>query len=134
MTHALPELAFTVRAEARAILVAAGEMSLHDAADGLQADAVAGGLVDRLGQDAVQKLMADAFERALAYTHTMAESAPPLAPIEEPTPPPRRALATSTVDALRYVIAQRDPARLRRFLAHRGRDELAAMRRLMGAT
>jgi hypothetical protein len=46
--------AFTIRAEARAYLVAAGEMSRHDAVDGLQESAVDTGLVDQLGQDAVQ--------------------------------------------------------------------------------
>jgi hypothetical protein len=54
--------AFTIRAEARAYLVAAGEMSLHEAVDGLQAGAVDSGLVEQLDQDQVQGLMAAAFE------------------------------------------------------------------------
>ena len=129
--------AFTIRAEARASLVAAGEMSLHEAVDGLQEAAVDTGLVDQLGQDAVQEVMSEAFGRALAQTHTMTEvgaAAPTFTPepIEE-RPPRRRELAASTIDALRYVIRQRDPKQLRAFLARRPRDELRAMQRLMVA-
>ena len=57
-----PALAvFRARASARAILWAAGELTLHDAVDALQADAVASGLVDELGQDGVQRIMANSF-------------------------------------------------------------------------
>jgi hypothetical protein len=49
------------RAEARAYLVMIGDMDLHDAVDGLQADAERDGLVERLGQDAVQAILAKAF-------------------------------------------------------------------------
>jgi len=58
-----PVLAFTARCEARALLVATGDLDLHEAVDGLQAAAVASGLVAALGQDSVQAIMADAFER-----------------------------------------------------------------------
>lgn len=54
---------FHERAEARAILVEACVFDLQDAVDGLQADAERTGLVDDIGQDAVQKMMADAFAR-----------------------------------------------------------------------
>jgi hypothetical protein len=53
---------FIARCEARAVLWAAGELSLHDAVDVLQADAVRDGLVAEIGQDAVQAIMAKAFE------------------------------------------------------------------------
>jgi hypothetical protein len=56
-----PVLVFTARAEARALLVATGELDLIDAVDALQAAAVASGLVHEIGQDAVQAIMADAF-------------------------------------------------------------------------
>jgi hypothetical protein len=56
-----PVDAFRARAEARAYLFAIGEYSLHEAVDGLQADAEASGLFDHIGQDAVQQIMADAF-------------------------------------------------------------------------
>jgi hypothetical protein len=49
---------------ARAQLVAAGELSLHDAVDVLQHDAEATGLVDELGQDEVQRILAEAFADA----------------------------------------------------------------------
>lgn len=54
---------FRERCEARAILVEACLFDLQEAVDGLQEAAVASGLVDELGQDAVQKMMADAFAR-----------------------------------------------------------------------
>lgn len=54
---------FRERAEARAILVEACLFDLQDAVDGLQEAAVATGLVDEIGRDAVQKMMADAFAR-----------------------------------------------------------------------
>jgi hypothetical protein len=56
-------LVFEARCEARAILFALGEFDLHEAVDLLQADAIATGLVNEIGQDAVQVIMAEAFER-----------------------------------------------------------------------
>jgi hypothetical protein len=55
---------FAERCDARAILVAHGDMSLIEAVDGLQASAVETGLVQTLGQDAVQAIMARYFSRA----------------------------------------------------------------------
>jgi hypothetical protein len=52
---------FIARAEARALLWQAGELDLHQAVDELQAAAIASGLVAELGQDEVQRLMAEAF-------------------------------------------------------------------------
>jgi hypothetical protein len=52
---------FEARAEARAILYAVGEFTLHEAVDKLQADAEANGLVAELRQDAVQEIIASAF-------------------------------------------------------------------------
>jgi hypothetical protein len=54
---------FRERCEARAMLYAAGELGLHEAVDQLQVDAERTGLVDEIGQDAVQAIMADAFRR-----------------------------------------------------------------------
>jgi hypothetical protein len=65
-----PLLAFVARAEARAILWAAREMDLHGAVDGLQADAVSTGLIERPGQDAVQRILADAFGSVRAVAPT----------------------------------------------------------------
>jgi len=52
---------FRARAEARALLFAAGELDLHDAVDGLQSYAETSGLVREIGQDEVQRIMAQAF-------------------------------------------------------------------------
>jgi hypothetical protein len=49
---------FIERAEARAYLWSIGEFTLHEAVDKLQTDAVRDGLVDRVGQDAVQQIIA----------------------------------------------------------------------------
>jgi hypothetical protein len=54
---------FVARAEARAILWAACEFDLHEAVDVLQRDAERDGLIEKLGQDAVQKILADAFHK-----------------------------------------------------------------------
>jgi hypothetical protein len=63
--HSLtPTDVFSARAEARATLYMAGELGLHEAVDALQETAMTSGLVDRIGQDAVQAIMAKAFERA----------------------------------------------------------------------
>lgn len=55
--------AFTCRADARAFLWSIGEHSLHEAADKLQADAERDGLIAILGQDYVQQILANAFDR-----------------------------------------------------------------------
>jgi hypothetical protein len=52
---------FTARAEARALLWQAGEFDLHQAVDELQTAAERDGLVDRLGQDEIQRIIAEAF-------------------------------------------------------------------------
>lgn len=56
-----PLAVFKLRCWARGYLVSACEMDLHDAVDGLQAAAVQTGLVQALGQDAVQDMMVEAF-------------------------------------------------------------------------
>lgn len=53
---------FLERCEARAILVMNYQMGLQEAVDGLWDAAVAYGLIDRLGTDAVQAILARAFE------------------------------------------------------------------------
>ena len=53
--------AFIARAEARALLYAANEFDLHEAVDKLQADAERDGLVAAIGQDEVQRIIAEAF-------------------------------------------------------------------------
>jgi hypothetical protein len=55
---------FRARCEARALLYVAGELDLHEAVDALQAAAIASALIREIGQDAVQAIMAEAFEGA----------------------------------------------------------------------
>ena len=52
---------FIARAEARALLWRCLEFNLHDAVDVLQAAAERDGLIAKLGQDAVQLILRDAF-------------------------------------------------------------------------
>ena len=62
LVKAVPtEAVFTERCEARALLFANAQLSLHDAVDELQAYAEQSSLVARLGQDEVQRIMAAAF-------------------------------------------------------------------------
>jgi hypothetical protein len=56
-----PIVVFRARCEARALLWKVDALDLSEAVDKLQADAVRDGLVDEIGQDEVQRLMADAF-------------------------------------------------------------------------
>jgi hypothetical protein len=52
---------FVARADARAYLWSIGEYELAEAVDVLQHDAQRDGLTKRIGRDAVQKIIADAF-------------------------------------------------------------------------
>jgi hypothetical protein len=52
---------FRARCEACAYLVSVGALDFLETVDGLQIDAVSDGLVDAIGQNAVQSLMAGAF-------------------------------------------------------------------------
>jgi hypothetical protein len=61
---------FKARCEARGVLYAAGEIDLHAAVDVLQEHAIKNGVVAALGQDAVQRLMADALEMVLGGYHS----------------------------------------------------------------
>ena len=59
--HLHPLLVFVARAEARALLWQAGELTLHDATDELQAVTERDGLIEQIGQDAVQQILAHIF-------------------------------------------------------------------------
>jgi hypothetical protein len=58
-----PLCVLVARAEARALLYAASEFDLPDAVDPLQAFAAESGLVDEIGQDAVQAILAAVFSK-----------------------------------------------------------------------
>jgi hypothetical protein len=105
---------FRERCEARAVLVEACLFDLQDAVDGLQADAERTGLVDKLGQDAVQKMLANAF----AIVPKQTPISTPLTPI---------GAARSTLRAADYLIQQKDPARLKAWLAKHTRTERLAI-------
>ena len=53
---------FRERCEARAQLVEAGELDLHEAVDELQVDAARTGLIHDHGQDFIQHVLASAFQ------------------------------------------------------------------------
>jgi hypothetical protein len=53
--------AFTARAQARAYLWSIGEYEMAEAVDVLQHDAKRDGLLEQYGQDAIEKIIADAF-------------------------------------------------------------------------
>lgn len=55
---------FEIRAWARARLYADGELTLHEAVDELQQFAEQSGLVERVGQDLIQEILAHAFSEA----------------------------------------------------------------------
>ena len=119
---ALSEAAYAARCEARALLFISGQLSLHDAVDELQAYAEQSGLIDRLGQDEVQRIMAIAF----AAVDLPPEPAVSAEPIEAPTPaPPTRGscrTAASTIMAFRYVMSLNDLKRLKAWLADHPAD------------
>jgi hypothetical protein len=56
-----PVDAFRERAEARAYLFSIGEFDLHEAVDALQSYAEVSGLLELIGQDRVQEILAEAF-------------------------------------------------------------------------
>jgi hypothetical protein len=145
--RANPIEVFTARCQARAHLFEAGELDLHEVVDVLQDAAECTGVVTSLGQDAVQTMMADAFQT----TAPVHKSKAPARPTNEPyhlvsrhgvasTAQMQRAyeltlverfrhrLPASTVDALHYVLQQKDPQRLNQFLAGRTAHELRLMR------
>jgi hypothetical protein len=99
---------FELRCLARARLWREGAFELSVAVDELQYAAVRAGLLDALGQDEVQAIMAAAF------------ADPPeldLVPDVFKEPEVRRAVADSVLMAAEYLIQQNDPERLQRWLA-----------------
>jgi hypothetical protein len=141
-----PVEVFTARCEALAHLVKTGDLDLQSAVDVLQDAAERTGLMTLIGQDAVQAMMAYAFQviqpdnRAapaapsnephhLVSTHGVA-SAAQLQRIYDRTLAERfrHRLPASIVDALHYVITQKDPQRLRQFIAGRSTQERKQIR------
>jgi hypothetical protein len=145
---------FKARALARAHLYAAGEFDLHDAVDVLQEAAIGSGLVEQIGQDAAQAIIAAAFAPARNEV-----GADVIAPAVADTPydddpdgdysglmhsfarlcmaadaehkskasnprAPAFHIAASTLAAADYLTQQNDPARMCAWLAHRSAREV----------
>jgi hypothetical protein len=117
---------FRERAEARAILVEACELDLHSAVDGLQEAAVATGLVDEIGQDAVQAIMAKAFAK-VPRAGELEDAIAAIADCLETMSWPRDGIARSTLMAAKSLVQQNDPARLKAWLAKHTRVERIAI-------
>ena len=56
-----PLSCFIARAEARALLFQCCEFDLHEAVDPLRQAALDDGLIDEIGEDAIQHILANAF-------------------------------------------------------------------------
>jgi hypothetical protein len=120
--------AFTERAEACAYLWSIGEYELQKAVDVLQHDAMRDGLIDRIGQDGVQAILADAFR-----PYQESSDADPFERItnEFDEKPKHDAPAASTVEAFGYLVRQNDPVLLRAWLARHNREERAAFKNML---
>lgn len=93
---------FHIRCEARAILVEACLFDLQEAIDGLQEAAVASGLVDEIGQDAVQAMLAEAFANVPRPGQLEADIKT-IADCLETMPRPPPGAASSTLQAAEYL-------------------------------
>jgi hypothetical protein len=103
-----------------------GEYSLQEAVDVLQHDAKRDGLIKRISQDGVQTILADAFR---SY-HEASNADPKRIVDERDDKPKHNTLAASTIEAFKYVIRQKDPERLRAWLARRSRQECITLKML----
>jgi hypothetical protein len=116
-----PVAVFVARAEARALLWAAGEIDLHTAVDELWADAERDGLVAKLGIDKMQRLLADAFapERDLPRH---ADVVPDELVIDD-----RNGVPIATLHAAEYLMQEGDAERWRKWLARHSESDRAAI-------
>jgi hypothetical protein len=123
--------AFSERASSRAFLWSINEFELHEAVDKLQHDAKRDGLINRIGQDAVQRILADAFRPY--HEASNADLFERIAD-ERDEKPKHNALAASTIEAFKFVIRQNDPERLRAWLARHSPEECIALNKMLAAT
>jgi hypothetical protein len=133
--------AFTERVGARAYLWAVGEYELHEAVDKLQFDAEHDDLVDRIGQDAVQMILADAFqqcrEEIAAHDEQQqqrkncCESGNQHAAARSKAE--KHGPAASMIEAFKYLVRQNNPEQLRAWLARRSAEEQAALLKMLVA-
>ena len=97
----------------------------------LQADAERTGLAEHVGQDAVQKMMAEAFAkvpRAGELEAAISELADALE-----APRPRSGVAPSTLMAAEYLLREKDMKRLQDWLASHSAAERIAIRKHLRA-
>ena len=125
-----PLAVFVARSEARALLWAAGEISLHDAVDELWVSAVRDGLVAELGADRVQNLLAEAFAPLRDDLSIADDASPEHAPTESTAP---AGVPAATIKAAEYVVAQGDVQRFRNWLDRHSADERITIRRHLEA-
>ena len=144
---------FRERCEARAILVEACLFDLQDAVDGFQEAAVASGLVEEVGEDAVQKMMAEAFakfssrdenstvpnfsdvgrksllSRRRDNSHDVVRNCRNVTTNcpDVGTIPRSRGATKATLQAADYLVKLKDPARLKAWLAQHTRAERDAI-------
>jgi hypothetical protein len=119
---------FHERCEARAILVEACVFNLQTAVDGLQQAAQTYGLVDDIGQGAVQKMMAEAFAKVPIAGQIEADFKT-LADCLETITWPRSGAARSTIMAAKYLVRLNDLPRLKSWLAKHSAAERAAIKK-----
>jgi hypothetical protein len=127
------EAVYAARCDARALLFANGLLSLHEAVDELQTYAEKSGLVDRLGQDEVQRIMGVAFAAVDLLPGPEEPAADQISPaqLSSAAPDPRETVAprspayrtaASTIAAFRYVTGLDDADYLTRWLANHPAD------------
>jgi hypothetical protein len=125
-----PIAVFTARAEARATLWADGVLDLHAAVDELQHAAEAGGLVELIGQDAVQQILAAAFAAAheqILFVDIPGDDPPDNMPDLLLDLEPCADVAASTLRAAEYLVLENDADRLRKWIAQHSAKERRAI-------
>jgi hypothetical protein len=100
---------FAARCQARAYLFAAGEIGLHEAVDVLQHDAEATGLVDELGQDEVQRILAEAFDVDIVPDISPGRHSTVSAVPAENLDPQQHGVANATLQAAEYLVRLDNP-------------------------
>jgi hypothetical protein len=129
--------AFRARCYARALLYLNGFYEFHDAVDELQHFAEQRGLVDAIGQDAVQAMMAEMFAPTqdelamLEQTDELERTTDDIVDeftAQDEEPPPRGDVAASTIDAVTYLSQQNNSDELHAFLAAHTAAERAAIK------
>jgi hypothetical protein len=114
---------FRERCEARPLLFVCGQMSLHDAVDGLQAAAERTGLIDRIGQDEVQAIMGAAFAvvrrigKPMLISDDLRES-----PRWPESSQPSSRTPKATIDAFWLLVGSNEPGRLKAWLRQHPAD------------